>query len=227
MTARCRRMTRRSGTTNSIVIKDSKPAKTDSHSSVTITALTLNGEDRLDEVVQVDPNKFVLAVTGLEIGDYEIVYSAMDDVGNEVEDEGRRRSRCWSASRTRSTLQPGWNLISFPGDPFNPAVGNVVGSDLRADTVLGYQSGEWVTAVRNDDGRWQGTLTDIVGGYGYWVRTTAVETIETVIPPILPTSNLPTVPVISGWNLLGVVDAEQTAGRQATRRRTRTSTSRA
>ena len=106
-------------------------------------------------------------------------------------------------------LQPGWNLISFPGDPFNPAVANVIGSDLRADTVLGYQNGEWVTAVKNEDGRWQGTLTDIVGGYGYWVRTTAVEDIETVIPPILPTSNLPTVPVISGWNLLGVVDAEQ------------------
>ena len=50
-----------------------------------------------------------------------------------------------------------------------------------------------------------------MGGYGYWVRTTVEETIEAVIPPTLPTSVLPTVPVISGWNLLGVVDAEQRA----------------
>ncbi|MYB76047.1 MAG: hypothetical protein F4X83_02925 [Chloroflexi bacterium] len=196
------------GRTNSIAIKDSRPSKTDSHASVTITALTLNGNDMLAEVVQVDPNKFVLAVTGLDIGEYELVYSATDDVGNEVEDEDET-FEVLERQPYEVELQPGWNLISFPGDPFNPAVGNVVGSDLRADTVLGYQSGEWVTSVKNDDGRWQGTLTDIVGGYGYWVRTTAVETIETVIPPILPTSNLPTVPVISGWNLLGVVDAEQ------------------
>ncbi len=196
------------GRTNSIAIKDSKPSKTDSHSNVTITSLTLGGEDRLDELVQVDPWKYVLAVQGLEVGEYEIVYSATDDVGNEVEDEDETFA-VLERQPYEVELQPGWNLISFPGDPFNPAVGNVIGSDLRADTVLGFQGGEWVTSVKNEEGRWQGTLTDIVGGYGYWVRTTAVETVETVIPPILPTSNLPTVPVVSGWNLLGVVDAEQ------------------
>ena len=106
-------------------------------------------------------------------------------VHHRLHGDGRRRqrvprtrksstSRCWNASRTRSSLNPGWNLISVPGDPFNPAVGSVIG-DLRADTVLGYQGGEWVTAVRNEDGRWQGTLTDIRGGYGYWVRTSVVE----------------------------------------------------
>ena len=198
------------GTSKSIVIKDSKPAKTDSHVGVEITAFTLNGEDRLAEVVQVDPWKYVLAVTGLQIGEYEITYAANDDVGNEVdEDEAEFTFEVLERAPYEVELQPGWNLISFPGDPFNPAVGNVIGSDLRADTVLGYQNGEWVTAVKNEDGRWQGTLVDIRGGYGYWVRTTAVESIETVIPPILPTSNLPTVPVVSGWNLLGVVDAEQ------------------
>jgi hypothetical protein len=197
------------GVSKSIDIGDGKTAKTDSHTAVAITALTLNGEDRLAEVVQVDPYKYVLAVTGLAIGDYEIVYSATDDVGNEVEDEDSE-FKVLVRQPYEIVLQPGWNLISFPGDPFNPAVGSVVGSDLKSDTVLGYQSGEWVTAVKNDDGRWQGTLTDIVGGYGYWIRTTAVETVETVIPPNLPTSVLPTVPVISGWNLLGVVDADQT-----------------
>ena len=196
------------GTSYSAVIKDAKPSKTDSHSNVQITAITLNGDDMLAELVQVDPNKYVLAVTGLEVGDYTIVYSAQDDVGNEVEDV-EEEFKVLVRQPYDIELQPGWNLISVPGDPFNTTVGNVIGSDLKADTVLGYQSGEWVTAVKNEDGRWQGTLTDIVGGYGYWVRTTAVEDIETVIPPILPTSNLPTVPVISGWNLLGVVDAEQ------------------
>ena len=196
------------GKSYSAAIKDAKPSKTDSHSSVTITAITLNGDDMLGDLVQVDPNKYVLAVTGLEVGDYTLVYTANDDVGNAVEDV-EADFEVLKRQPYDIELQPGWNLISFPGDPFNPAVGNVIGSDLRADTVLGYQGGEWVTAVKNEDGRWQGTLVDIVGGYGYWVRTTAVEDISTVIPPILPTANLPTVPVISGWNLLGIVDAEQ------------------
>ena len=191
-------------------IKDAKPLATDSHPDVTIMSLTLNGEDRLDEIVRVKAGEYVLAVTGLAVGEYEIVYTVKDDVGNELdEEEGEFTFEVLERQPYEVELQPGWNLISLPGDPFNPAVGNVIGSDLKADTVLGYQSGEWVTSVKNDDGRWQGTLVDIQGGYGYWVRTTAIETIETVIPPILPTSNLPTVPVISGWNLLGVVDAEQ------------------
>ena len=183
-------------------------SRTDSHRAVEVTALTLNGESMLAELVDVEPWKYVLAVTGLEVGEYEIVYSARDDVGNDVEDEDFT-FKVLERQPYEIELQPGWNLISVPGDPFNPAVGSVIGSDLKADTVLGYQSGEWVTSVRNEDGRWQGTLTDIQGGYGYWVRTTVVETIETVIPPTLPTSVLPTVPIISGWNLVGVVDAAQ------------------
>ncbi len=201
-----------SGTALAADIGSDDKSGTDSHRNVELTSLTLNGENRLAEVVQVDPWKYVLAVTGLEIGEYELVYSATDDVGNTVEvddDDATFEFEVLERQPYEVDLNPGWNLISLPGDPFNPAVGEVVGADLRADTVLGYQGGEWVTAVRNEEGRWQGTLTIIVGGYGYWVRTTAVETIETVIPPNLPTSVLPTVPVVSGWNLVGVVDAEQ------------------
>ena len=191
-------------------IGDGDTLNIDSHKAVTLTALAIDGEDRLADVVKVDPWKYVLAVTGLEVGEYDITYAAMDDVGNEVdEDDAEASFEVLERQPYEVDLDPGWNLISLPGDPFNPAVGSVIGADLKADTVLGYQGGEWVTSVRNEDGRWQGTLTDIVGGYGYWVRTTVVETVETVIPPVLPTSVLPTVPIVAGWNLVGVVDAEQ------------------
>ena len=198
------------GTATKVDIGDGDTLRTDSHRAVTLTALAIDGEDRLADAVRVDPWKYVLAVTGLEVGDYDITYEAMDDVGNEVdEDDAKASFEVLERQPYEVTLDPGWNLISVPGDPFNPAVGSVIGADLKADTVLGYQGGEWVTAVRNEDGRWQGTLTDIVGGYGYWVRTSVVEDIETVIPPILPTAVLPTVPIVAGWNLVGVVDAEQ------------------
>ncbi len=200
-----------SGTSLAADIGSGDKSGTDSHRNVTLTTLTLNGNDVLAEAVQVDPWKYVLALTGLEIGEYELVYAANDDVGNKIEADESAATFEFEVQERQPyevDLNPGWNLISLPGDPFNPAVGQVIG-DLKADTVLGYQGGEWVTSVKNEDGRWQGTLVDIRGGYGYWVRTTAVETIETVIPPTLPTSNLPTVPVVSGWNLVGVVDAEQ------------------
>ena len=198
------------GRATKVDIGDGDTLRIDSHRAVTLTALAINGEDRLADVVKVDPWKYVLAVTGLEVGEYDITYAAMDDVGNEVDEDAAEASfEVLERQPYEIKLDPGWNLISLPGDPFNPAVGSVIGADLKADTVLGYQGGEWVTSVRNEDGRWQGTLTDMVGGYGYWVRTTVVETIETVIPPVLPTSVLPTVRIVAGWNLIGIVDPEQ------------------
>ncbi|MXX98304.1 MAG: hypothetical protein F4Y58_00125 [Gammaproteobacteria bacterium] len=194
-------------------IKNAKPLATDSHPDVEITSLMLNDENRLKDVVRVKAGTYVLAVTGLEIGEYTISYVVKDDVGNEfnsAEEDEDFTFQVLERQPYEVELQPGWNLVSLPGDPFNTAVSEVVGSDLKADRVLGYQRGEWLTAVKNDEGRWQGTLTEIRGGYGYWVQTTAIETISTVIPPIAPgQSDLPTVPVISGWNLLGVVDAAQ------------------
>ena len=180
------------GTATSVDIGDGDSLRTDSHSGVTLSALAINGVDRLADAVRVDPWKYVLAVTGFEVGEYTITYAATDDIGNEVdEDDAEFDFEVLDRQPYEIEINPGWNLISFPGDPFNPAMGSVIGADLKADTVLGYQGGEWVTAVRNEDGRWQGTLTDFAGGYGYWVRSSVVETIETVIPPVLPTSVLP------------------------------------
>ena len=79
-----------------------------------------------------------------------------------------------------------------------------------AAIVLGYQNGAWVSAIRNDANEWLGTLTEIVGGYGYWVQSDSVrDRSSAVIPSADPTDVLPTVPVIAGWNLLGVVDISQ------------------
>ena len=49
-------------------------------------------------------------------------------------------------------------------------------------------------------------VTELVAGPGYWVFTTAFEDIETLIPERSPATVLPTVDVVGGWNLIGVVD---------------------
>ena len=200
------------GTAYKVDIGDGDTLRVDSHRAVTLTALSVSGlEVDQDDAVRVDPWKYVLAVSGLEIGEYDITYAAMDDVGNEVaEDDAEASFEVLERQPYEVELDPGWNLISLPGNPLDTTIGAVIGEDLKVDTVLGFQGGEWVTAVRSDDGRWMGTLGDIVGGYGYWVRTTVVESIETVIPPVRPDLVvLPSVPIVAGWNLVGVIDLEQ------------------
>ena len=196
---------------------DEDAIKTDSHETIKLTKLEVDGVDRRKDVRQVGSNKgkFIIAfVEGLSIGKHEIVYAATDDVGNELaansagDNEGKYTFTVQAREGYRVSLRPGWNLISLPGTPENPAVSAVL-DDMEANTVLSYQEGEWLSAIRPDGGEWQGTLEQIVGGYGYWVQTTAAETITAVIPPTLPNQVLPTVPITSGWNLVGVIDAAQ------------------
>ena len=112
------------------------------------------------------------------------------------------------------SLFPDWNLISFPGTPANPAVDNVLPATLAASVVLGHQGGEWVTAIRNGSGQWQGSLTEISGGYGYWIQTDVEESIEVGIPKAGRRAPVPCVPVIAGWNLLGVLDNQPDSPRK-------------
>ena len=197
--------------------EDEDAIKTDSHEGVTLTKLEVDGVDRLADARRVgsDKGRFILAfVEGLSLGKHEVVYAATDDVGNELaaNSAGAKEGKFTFTVRSRAgykvSLRPGWNLISLPGTPTNPAVSAVL-DGLQANTVLSYQEGEWLSAIRPADGEWQGTLEQIGGGYGYWVQTTAAETITAVIPPTLPNQVLPTVPITSGWNLVGVIDAAQ------------------
>ena len=104
----------------------------------------------------------------------------------------------------RIDLVAGWNLISFPGDPVDTAIESVIGPDLQVDLVLGYQGGAYNTALRTPDSEWMGSLTEIEGGWGYWVLTSVAETIEA---PLTTTAG-PFSRCANGWQLEGVVDME-------------------
>ena len=113
-------------------------------------------------------------------------------------------------------LFPGWNLISFPGTPAQSAVADVLPATLAAHAVLGYRGGEWASAIRASD-QWQGSLTEISGGYGYWIQTDVFESIEVAIPQARHEArhhpDSPSQSVFGGWNLLGMFDiAQHSAG---------------
>ena len=59
-------------------------------------------------------------------------------------------------SAYKVNLRPGWNLISVPADPADPAIGTLSSrTTTRLRPVLSYQNGEWVTATRDaETGAW-------------------------------------------------------------------------
>ncbi len=181
--------------------------KFDSHASVTLGAVTLNGEAvDASQRRTLSSNEYLVQLSGLDVGEHELTYTATDELGNSASDTVKFEIKPRPVYKV--ALRPGWNLISLPGTPADPAIGSVVSDDLSVRLVLGYQNGAWLTAIRDSAG-WSGTLTEITGGWGYWIQSTAFETISALIPDADTSSTLPTIPVTQGWNLLGVVDIQQ------------------
>ncbi len=180
----------------------------DSHSRVDVAEITVNGDDALASLARIDSNEFSLVLRDLEVGEYKVWYAVTDDAGNKS-DEGNFTFEVLPRSPYEVDVTPGWNLISLPATPLEPAIGSVLANNPYISPVLAYQQGDWVTAIQQEDGTWRGRLTEITGGYGYWVHARTFETIETMLAETDPASTLPTVPVTQGWNLLGVLDVHQ------------------
>ena len=180
----------------------------DSHSRVDVTEITVNGDDALASLARIDSNEFSLVLRDLEIGDYKVWYKVEDDAGNDS-DEGNFTFEVKPRRPYEVAVTPGWNLVSLPATPLEPEIGNVLANNPYISPVLAYQAGDWVTAIQEEDGTWRGRLTEITGGYGYWIHARTFETIETMLAETDPASTLPTVAVTQGWNLLGVLDVYQ------------------
>ncbi len=180
----------------------------DSHDKVTVTEITLDGDDAQANLNRVSATAFSLITRDLAVGDYTVEYTAEDDAGNEYEGEFEFEVKARQAYSV--SVQPGWNLISLPATPLDSAIESVLAGKELITPVLGYQDGDWVTAVQ-EAGTWRGTLTEIVGGYGYWVHAGTFSKVSTMLAEVDPAATLPTVPVSAGWNLLGVLDIFQNA----------------
>ena len=181
---------------------------TDSHDRVNVTEITLNGENVMAHLNRVSATQFSLVLRDLAVDSYTVEYVAEDEAGNEM-DDGEFSFEVKQRQPYEIEVQPGWNLISLPATPLEPGIADVLSGNQYISPVLGYQEGDWITAVREDDGTWRGRLTEIAGGYGYWVHARTFESVETMLSEVDPAGVLPTVPVTAGWNLLGVLDIFQ------------------
>jgi hypothetical protein len=196
----------------------SSPTKVeiDSQNTVTLSSITLDGVDVSSSVGTVDSDSFVLATSGLALGDHVVKFNGIDIVGNTYTTSQSYTFTVVARSEYSVALSPGWNLISLPGDPADTAIGSVLPSTHPATTVLAYDpsdaNGPWLSAVKSSGGTWSGTLTSITSSRAYWVETGAFTPIKTLIPERSRAAELPTIAVTAGWNLVPVVDLQITKG---------------
>jgi len=183
--------------------------KVDAHGDVTITSITLDEIDISDAVAEIDGDTFNVATSGLSLGDHTLAYTVEDAVGNEATFEFD--FEVVERGEYEVSMSPGWNLVSLPGTPVNSDLDSVLPDSMKASKVLQWVNGAFEVNERGSDGTWDasGGVTELVAGAGYWIFTTAFEDIEALIPLPDPSNILPTVAVVGGWNLLGVIDLAQ------------------
>ena len=180
---------------------------TDSHGEVQITDIELDGIDASERLTRVDDRQFALVAGNLAQGRHEVTYEAVDDAGNEI--EGEFTFSVLARGAYEVTVAPGWNLISFPGTPSEPALEDIIPPGGRIPMLLSYQDGNWLTAALDEEGNWRGALTQFEAGYGYWAFAETYQTLAPLIAEPEQTAAPPTVRVRHGWNLLGVIDLFQ------------------
>lgn len=109
-------------------------------------------------------------------------------------------------------LQPGWNLISIPFQPINPAIDAIAIPGHPADVVMTYDSAQefWAVSQRDPEtGLFAGDISEMTADKAYFVHTDSFVPLLVGRPP-LTTWGLPPAPPVAlkvseGWNLVPVV----------------------
>ena len=201
--------------------------KVDTHKGVDLIKVEFgpkgDTEDVTDQVARSGKNEFFYRPFGLDEDTvYEMVVTAVDEVGNvstssageDDEDDATEFEFEFTVVEREAYevgLAPGWNLISLPGTPIEPGLDDVLPDDLEASRILQWVNGAFEVNERQSDGTWDpsGGVTEMVAGPGYWVFSTVFEDIETLLSLRDPADVLPTVEIVGGWNLIGVVDINE------------------
>ena len=188
----------------------------DSHAGVTIVSATLNGDDISGSLQSNDAGNVFLyrAPDGLAVGEHMLEVIAMDDAGNKHPTAQKATIEITERKPFSLKLNPGWNLVSIPGEPADPDVNVVIPAD-RTDitSVLAYDPtvpGLWLSASRGADGMFSGTLKNITATRGYWIETNTFSPLSVMIPKQSPGQArvLPTIPVAKGWNMVPILDVD-------------------
>ena len=191
-------------------------ADLDTHSSVTMTSITVDGVNVSGSMAAVSGNdgKYLLVLRDLSLATHKLTFTGEDAAGNTLtvtDSEFTVKERpAFSIGMT-----PGWNLVSIPAEPKANAINDVIAAGHSASIVITYdpsEAGGWLTATRGSDGLFAGTLTEIKASRAYWIFTESFDAISVPLQSIGggTTNLLPTISLVAGWNLLPVLDVSGT-----------------
>ena len=175
--------------------------------------------NRTTEVSSPDDIKFTIPMLNPKIGTYDLTVTAQDQAGNVRTDgtgttaeELKASWKVVAPSPVDIELAPGWNLVSLPFQPANPAINSVIREDHPASIVMTFDNASqvWLVSRRDaENGKFTGDIPVMTASTAYFIRTENFEPITMLRPPLSTAAAAPPPPpaitVVKGWNLVPIV----------------------
>jgi len=203
----------------------------DSHKTATLTKATVkvtfkDGSsetttlDVSSDVTSPDNKRFTIALSAPKVGKYTMTLNAVDEAGNDNLKSPTAATpqslvynwEVTAATPVKVSLSPGWNLMSLPFQPANPAINSVIPATHPIDLVMSYNNTDqvWLVSRRDaDTGLFVGDVTVMTATTAYFVRTNNFEELSLLQPPVATQAAAPPPPpaisIVVGWNLVPVV----------------------
>ena len=184
--------------------------------SVNLVSVIFDGEEIVNEFEVVESNEFVYWPLSMNQGHHSVEVEARDSGGNETELEFQ-----FETTRRGDFVLPlvaGWNAISLPADPVDPAIDEVF-NDRGIKYVVAWDTYDpqspWAVSVRNES-KWETpkafrAVTRILAGKGYWVNSSEFSNLHVElhrvasVPPLQKSDRCSD---HGGWHFVGVQDQD-------------------
>ena len=191
------------------------PDDLDTYGRVTLVSATFDGADISGDLhLNQAGNIFQYHLADKAVGEYDLEIVVEDEAGNRNAAAHKAKIKIIERKKYALELNPGWNLVSLPGQPVDSDIDAVIPADHPIDAVSTYDPmvpGKWITSLQAGDGTFgEGQVKTIEAGLAYWIRTTSFQELEVDIPKITPGAAV-TPPIISisqGWNLIPILDVD-------------------
>ncbi len=163
--------------------------------------------------------KFTIPLLNPKIGAYKLTVKAVDSAGNvRIDGTGTTAQDLvgeWDVVKPSPVdidLAPGWNLVSLPFQPANPAINSVINASHPAEIVMTFDNASQVWMVSRRDaetGLFVGDIVVMTASTAYFILTENFQAIRMLRPPLATAAAAPPPPpaitVVKGWNLVPIV----------------------
>ena len=172
------------------------------------------------EISSPDNKRFTIPLLNPRVGTYTLTVTAQDSAGNntlseQTSSDAQKLAASWEvipAKPVGIALKPGWNLVSLPFQPGNPAINSVINASHPADIVMTYDNATrvWLVSRRDaETGLFVGDIAVMTASTAYFIRTDNFQELSILRPPVATAAAAPPPPpaitVVEGWNLVPIV----------------------